>query len=70
MMMKTNELYILIQIWITLTFVQFQGLSCVRNIQIKNLVSIFLLSVNLDEIQYVAATCWFVEDHAKFILHE
>ena len=27
-------------------------------------------AVNLDEIQYVATTCWFIEAHAKFILHK
>ena len=28
------------------------------------------IAVDLDEIQYVATTCWFVEAHAKFILHQ
>ena len=26
--------------------------------------------VDVDEIQYVATTCWFVEAHAKFILYK
>ena len=26
--------------------------------------------LDLDEIQYVATTCWFIEAHAKFILHK
>ena len=27
-------------------------------------------AVDLDEIQYVATTCWFFETHANFILHK
>ena len=52
----------------TLTFIQ--GHNCMRNK--KTLVSIFsqLLNINLNEINYVATTCWFVEAHAKFILHK
>ena len=26
------------------------------------------LDTDLDEIQYIAATCWFVEAHAEFVL--
>ena len=28
------------------------------------------LSIGLDEIQYVATTCWLAEDHAKILLHK
>ena len=28
------------------------------------------LNIDLDEFQYVATTCWLVEAHAHFILHE
>ena len=27
-------------------------------------------SVDLDEIQYVAIICWFVEAHAEFVLYK
>ena len=40
--------------------------------QSKN-VSVHLLanlSIDMDEIQYVAATCWFLEAQAKFILRK
>ena len=26
--------------------------------------------IDLDEMQYVATTCWFVQAHAKFILYK
>ena len=28
------------------------------------------ISFDFDEIYYVAPTCWFVEAHAKFIVHK
>ena len=41
------------------------GHSCMRN---QKLYVPFLgnLTVDLDEIQYVATTCWFVDDYAFF----
>ena len=37
----------------------------------KTSLSIFLeISVDLDEIQSVATTCWFVESHAKCMVHK
>ena len=65
-MVETTRLYILIFVWMTLTFIQ--GHSYMRN---KKFCVHFLgnFGVNLDEIQYVATTCWFVETHVKFILH-
>ena len=38
----------------------------------KNFVIHFLanLSIDVEGIQYVATTCWFVEAHSKFILHK
>ena len=36
--------------------------------KLKNLVSTANASIELDEIQYIATTCWFVEAHVKFIL--
>ena len=61
MMIKTTKLYILISVWVTLTVIQ--GHSCIRN----NLGVHFFanLSIDLDEIQYVATTCWFVEVYNK-----
>ena len=51
----------------TLTF--FEGHSCII---IQNPCIHFLadLSINLDEILYVATACWFVEAYAKFIFHK
>ena len=64
MMVEITILYILISVLMTLTFIE--GHSCME----KKLKSIFsqILSVDLDKIQYVATTSWFVEAHAKFIL--
>ena len=46
-------------VWVTLTFLKFTA-ACLRN---QNCPCPFSLkfSVYLDEIQYVATTCWFVE---------
>ena len=67
LMIETTELYILISIWMILIFVE--GHSWKKR---KPLVSIFptILGNDLDEIQYVATTCWFVEAHAKVMLHK
>ena len=45
-----------------------QGDSCLKKKK-KTLGVHFLanLSIDLDEIQYVATTCWFVKAHAKVI---
>ena len=67
MMIKTTQLYILVSVWMALTFIQ--GHSCMRN---KNFGVHFLanLNIDLDKIQYVATTCWFVEADAKFLFHK
>ena len=41
-------------------------------LEISNFFVLFHINfgVDLDEIQYVATTCWFVEVHAEFILHK
>ena len=38
----------------------------------RKLCGLFLvnLRIDLDEIQYVATTCWFAEAHAKSVLHK
>ena len=66
-MIKTTELYIF--------YISLDDLGLHARLQLnekcKTLLSIFWganLSVDLDVIQYVATTCWFVEAHAKFIL--
>ena len=45
-----------------------QGHSCIGN---QNFCVHFLrnFAANIDEIQWVANICWFVEAHAKFIVH-
>ena len=67
MMVKITKLYILISVvWPWLSFkvtvsweIQDLGVHFVAN-----------LGIDLDEIQYVATACWFVEAHAKFILNK
>ena len=66
MIIGTTRLYILLSVWMTLTFVQ--GHTCTRN---KKNLSVHLfanLGIDFDEIQYVAITFWFVEAHAKYIV--
>ena len=65
MMMMTTELYSLIHLEIldVHAWSQFYMTS-------KTLVSIFSQSIDLNEIQFVATTCWFVEADAKFIWHK
>ena len=67
MMIRTINPYILISVWMTLTFIQ--GNSCIRK---KKLGVHFLANtfIDLNEIQYVATTCWFVGARAKCILHK
>ena len=62
-MIEATKLYTWISVWMTLTFIQSH--SCVR---IKKNFGVHFLSnfwVDLDEIQYVATTHWFVEAHAE-----
>ena len=58
----TIETYILISVWIFLTFIR--GHSCMRN---HNFGAHFFrnLGINLIEMQYAATTCCFDEAHAK-----
>ena len=66
-MMKTTKLYIFISVWMTLTFIQSH--SCIRN---QNFSVHFLanISVDLNEIQSIDTTIWFVETQFRSILHE
>ena len=61
MMIETTRLYILISVWMILTFIQ--GHSCMRHF-LRNLI------IYLDENQSVATTCWFAEAHDKCILQK
>ena len=63
MMIGTTKLSIFCSVWIILTF--FQGHSFMRYSKPQFLRN---FAMDLDEIQSVATTCWFVEAHAKFIL--
>ena len=67
MMVETTKLYILISVWMTLTVIR--GHCCIGNQKLRCPFS-RKLKIDLDEIQSVATTCWFVEAHAKFILHK
>ena len=72
-MIKTNMLYILVSVWMTVTFIQGHISVRKKNKKKKKNFSVHFLtnlSVDLDEIQYVATTCWFVEAHATVILHK
>ena len=62
-MVEINKLYILMSVWMTLTFIQ--GHICMRN---QNLWCPFSgrFSIDLDEIQCVPTTCLYVEAHANF----
>ena len=62
MIIETTELYILILVWMTLTFIQ--GHICFDVHFRAN------LGIYSDQIEHVAMTCWFVEDHARFTLHK
>ena len=66
MMVETTKLYILIYVWLTMTFIQ--GHDCTRNQKLWCPFS--KLSINLDEIQCFATTCWLVEAHAWLIMHK
>ena len=68
-MIETMKLHILILVWMMLTFIQ--GHSCLRNQNSMHFLT--NLSINFNEIQYVATTCWFLEAHANFfcfVLHK
>ena len=61
MLIETSKLYILTPVWITSKSQLYEksktcGVQFLAN-----------LSIDLDEIQYVATICWFAEAHAKFI---
>ena len=60
-MIETTKLYILISVWMILIFIERH--SCMRNwkLQCPFLTNLIIV---LDEIQYVATTCWIVEAHA------
>ena len=60
MMIESTKFYILISVWMTLTFIL--GHNCVRKkIGVHFLAS---LSIDLNESQSVATICWFVEAYA------
>ena len=71
MMIETTTLYNCISLWMTLIFIQ--GYSCKmikKKKKKKNFGVLFLanLSIDLDEFQYVATNCWFVDVHTKVFL--
>ena len=67
MMIENSKIYSLISVRLTFTFIL--GHSTIRN---QKMLCRFSqkFAVGLDEIQYSAKTCWFVEADAKFILHK
>ena len=68
-MIRRTKLYILIIIWITLTFTE--GQNCMRKKTCSASVHFLRnFEVDSDEIWYAATTCWFVEAHAKLIMHK
>ena len=64
-MVKTTMLYILISVWMTMTFIQ--GHSCVKS---QTCQCPFSGKFEYDELQYIATTCCFVEAHARIVLHK
>ena len=66
-MIETTKLYIGYQFWWP-----YPSYKVIVVWKIKKFGVLFLsdLSIDLDEIQYVATACWFVEAGAKFILHK
>ena len=66
-MVETTKLYILISVWMTLIFIHGFSLWETKNFGVHFLTNFM---VGLDENQFVATTCCFVEAHAKFILHK
>ena len=66
LMIETAKLYISMSVWMTLTFIR--GHCYIRNQELRCPFS-RKLKIDSDEIQSVATTCWFVEAHARFILH-
>ena len=65
MIIVTTKFNILISVWMALTIIQ--GHSCIRK---KSFGVHFLANpyIDLDEIQYVVTTSWFVEDHAAQVI--
>ena len=63
---ETAKVYILIPVWITLTFKQSRGYVTNHKLTLP-FPSNF--SIDFDEIQCVASTCKLIEAHAKFVLH-
>ena len=64
MMIETIKLYILISVWVTLTFIQVTVVLEIKTIGFHFLMNFF---ADLDEIHHVATTCWSVDAHAKFM---
>ena len=67
MMIETTKLYIFTSVWMTLIIIK--GHTGVCEITSSSVHSLANFNISLDEIPYVATTCWFAEAHAKFILH-
>ena len=65
LMIETTKLYILISVLVALTIIQ--GHICMRIKKKLNAPFIANLGIGLDEIWYVAITCWSVEAHDKFV---
>ena len=66
LMIRTVKLYLVRSDSMTFTFYSKSQFSE----KLKTFMSIFWqnLIIDIDEIQYIATTCWFVETHAKFSL--
>ena len=59
----------MISVEMTLTFIQGQSCMGYQKVWCPFLLFFFNFAADLDEVQYVAITCWFVEAHASFILN-
>ena len=66
-MIETTKLNILISVWMTLTFFKVTVLWGIKNCVVHFFRN---FTVGLNEFQYVATICCFVEAHAKFILYK
>ena len=68
-MIETTELYILMSVWMTLTFIQ--GHSCMRNQNFGvHFLRNFAVNFFLCAIQCVATTCRFIAVNVRFVSHK
>ena len=62
-MIEATKLYIVISVRMTIIFIQSHSFMRNQKLGVHLLAN---LHVDLDEIQHVATTCWFVEAHCTF----